>query len=70
MAWTQFLLRDSDIPRRGSLGRSREIARWFGADLDGDEPMTLQDAADELGAVDLAVQHTELVAQDDDLKVL
>ena len=27
-------LRDSDIPRRASLGRSREIARGFGAGLD------------------------------------
>ena len=41
-------LRDSDICRRASLGRSREIARGFGADLDADEPMTDQDAAEEL----------------------
>ena len=40
-------LRDSDIPRRASLGRSREIARGFGAGLDADEPMTEQDAAEE-----------------------
>ena len=40
--------RDSDILRRASLGRSREIARGFGAALDGDEPMTQHDAAEEL----------------------
>lgn len=42
-------LRDSDIARRASLGRSREIARGFGEDLDCNEPMTQHDAADELG---------------------
>ena len=41
-------LRDSDILRRASLGLSREIARGFGAALDGDEPMTEDDAAEEL----------------------
>ena len=41
-------LRRSDIARRASLGRSREIARGFGEDLDSDEPMTEQDAAEEL----------------------
>ena len=41
-------LRDSDICRRASLGRSREIDRGFGGDLDHDEPMTQQDAVDEL----------------------
>lgn len=41
-------LRDSDTTRRAMLGRSREIARGFGDDLDHDEPMTEQDAADEL----------------------
>ena len=41
-------LRDSDILRRASLGRSREIDRGFGGDLDEDEPMTEQDAVDEL----------------------
>ena len=41
-------LRDGDIARRASFGRSREIARGFGEDLDSDEPMTEHDAADEL----------------------
>ena len=41
-------LRDSDIARRAALGRSREIARGFGEDLEADEPMTEPDAADEL----------------------
>ena len=41
-------LRDGDILRRASLGRSREIDRGFGGDLDEDEPMTDQDAVDEL----------------------
>lgn len=41
-------LRHSDILRRVSLGRSREIDRGFGGDLDEDEPMTEQDAVDEL----------------------
>ena len=42
-------LRDGDIARRAALGRSREIARGFGEDLDADEPMTEPDAAEELG---------------------
>ncbi len=42
-------LRDSDIAQRASLGRSREIIRGFGGDLDADEPMTEADAAAELG---------------------
>ena len=42
-------LRDGDIARRAALGRSRDIARGFGEDLDADEPMTEPDAADELG---------------------
>ncbi len=41
-------LRDGDIDRRAALGRSRDIARGFGEDLDTDEPMTESDAADEL----------------------
>ena len=41
-------LRDSDICRRASLGCSREIVRGFGAGIDADEPMTEQDAAEEL----------------------
>ena len=42
-------LRDGDIARRAALGRSREIARGFGEDLETDEPMTEPDAAEELG---------------------
>ena len=42
-------LRDGDIARRASLGRSREIVRGFGGDLDEDEPMSEPDAAAELG---------------------
>ena len=41
-------LRDSDIALRASFGRSREIARGFGEDLCSDEPMSEQDATDEL----------------------
>lgn len=41
-------LRDGDVARRASFGRSREIARGFGEDLHSDEPMSEQDAADEL----------------------
>ena len=41
-------LRDGDIARRAALGRSREIARGFGEDLEADEPMTEPDAVDEL----------------------
>ena len=42
-------LRNGDIARRAALGRSREIARGFGEDLEADEPMTEPDAAAELG---------------------
>ena len=42
-------LGDGDIARRASLGRSREIVRGFGGDLDADESMTESDAAAELG---------------------
>ena len=41
-------LRDDDIARRAALGRSREVARGFGEDLDTDVPMTEQDATEEL----------------------
>lgn len=41
-------LRDVDIARRAALGRSRDIARGFGEDLEADEVMTESDAADEL----------------------
>ena len=41
-------LRDGDIARRAALGRSREIARGFGEDLEADEPMTEPDATEEL----------------------
>ena len=41
-------LRDGDIVQRASLGRSREIIRGFGGDLDADEPMAEPDAALEL----------------------
>ena len=42
-------LRDSDIAQRATLGRSREIVRGFGGDLDENEPMAEPDAAAELG---------------------
>ena len=41
-------LRDGDLARRASFGRCREIARGFGEDLHSGEPMSEQDAADEL----------------------
>ena len=41
-------LRDGDIARPASLGRGREITRGFGGDLDSDEPMSEQEAAEEL----------------------
>ena len=41
--------RDSDTAQRASLGRSREVMRGFGGDLDADELMTEPDAAAELG---------------------
>ncbi len=41
--------RDRDIAQRASLGRSREITRGFGGDLDADEPLSEPDAAAELG---------------------
>lgn len=41
-------LRDGDIAHRRSLGRSREIDRGYGGDLDRDGPMSEQEAADAL----------------------
>ena len=41
-------LRDGDVARRASFGRSREIASGFSEDRQSDEPMSEQDVAEEL----------------------
>lgn len=58
-------LGDSDIARRASLGRSREVMRGFGGDLDTDEPLTEPDAAAELGQRVGLGPHWVLADQDD-----
>ena len=55
----------SDIAQRASLGRSREIVRGFGGDLDADEPMTQSAAAAELGQRVGPGPHWVLADQDD-----
>ena len=37
-----------DIAVRASFGQNREIVRWFGGDIEADEPMTDNQARDHL----------------------
>lgn len=59
-------LRDGDTAHRAALGRSREIARGFGENLEADEAMTEPDAAKELGRRYGLGPHWMIADQDDE----
>ena len=43
-------LRGDDVSRRAAFGRTRDIVRAFGGDIEADQPMSIDDAALELRA--------------------